>query len=73
MGWGSPVVQRSGASPIYEARASVIIDNPMSAAQSPEGISTRQMPGTQLVPAVVSPASNTAVVERTQSPENIIE
>ena len=74
MGWGSPVIQRGDDSPVYEARTSVIIDNPMSTVQSPEGDQTRQMPGNQLVPTTVTtPSAATAVVEQPQTPTNIIE
>ena len=73
MGWGSPVVQRGDASPIYERRTSVIIDNPLSTVHSPEMDQTWHMPSTSLVPTVVSPVSTTAVVEQIQSPSNIIE
>ena len=74
MGWGSPVIQRGDDSPTYEARTSVIIDNPMSSVQPPEGGQTRQMPSSQLVPTMVtSPSTVTTVVEQVQSPTNIVE
>ena len=71
MGWGSPVVQRSDASPVYEPRMSVIMNNPQI--KSPEVEQIRQMP-TNIVSTIETPVETpTTTVDTIQSPTNIVE